>query len=76
MTRTLGEAIQVETVLFPGLWQTHADPIQLENAILNLSVNARDAMPEGGRLTIETANVHLDEHYAAGVRRCSGTICA
>ena len=64
LTRTLGEAIRVETVLFPGLWKTHADPIQLESAILNLSVNARDAMPEGGRLTIETANIHLDEYYA------------
>jgi PAS domain S-box-containing protein len=62
---TLGEQVAVETVLAGGLWHALADPNQLENAILNLAVNARDAMPEGGRLTIETANVHLDEPYAA-----------
>ena len=59
--RTLGETIEVETVLAAGLWRIEADPNQLENAILNLAVNARDAMPEGGKLTIETANAHLDE---------------
>ncbi len=58
--------LQPETVLAGGLWRTFADPNQLENAILNLAVNARDAMHEGGRLTIETANCHLDERYAAG----------
>ena len=61
----LGEQIAVETVLAGGLWRAHADPNQLEVAILNLAVNARDAMPNGGKLTIETANIHLDEHYAA-----------
>ncbi len=61
----LGEEITVETVLGGGLWQALADPNQLELAILNLAVNAPDAMPGGGRLTIETANVHLDEKYAA-----------
>ena len=64
LRRTLGEQVMVETVLAGGLWTTFADPGQLESAILNLAVNARDAMPEGGRLTIETANSYLDEHYA------------
>ncbi len=54
LDRTLGEQVKVETVLAAGLWQVKADPAQLENAILNLAVNARDAMPGGGRLTIET----------------------
>ena len=65
LRRTLGEMIQVETVLAGGLWLTKVDANQLENAILNLAVNARDAMPDGGRLTLETANAHLDEAYAA-----------
>ncbi len=64
LRRTLGEAVAVETVTGAGLWRAHADPNQLEIAIINLAVNARDAMPDGGRLTIETANVHLDERYA------------
>ena len=52
-------------MLAAGLWRVEADPHQLENAILNLAVNARDAMPEGGKLTIETANTHIDRDYAA-----------
>ncbi|MEJ0095464.1 MAG: CHASE3 domain-containing protein [Methylocella sp.] len=64
MRRTLGDAIKVETVLAGGLWRTYADPSQLESAILNLAVNSRDAMPDGGRLTIETANTSLDDAYA------------
>ncbi len=63
--RTLGEAIRIETVLAAGLWRAHADPNQLENAVLNLAVNARDAMPDGGRMTIETANAYLDDRYVA-----------
>jgi signal transduction histidine kinase/NO-binding membrane sensor protein with MHYT domain len=63
--RTLGESIQVETILAENLWNTRADPNQLESALLNLVINARDAMPEGGRLTIRTANSTLDENYAA-----------
>jgi PAS domain S-box-containing protein len=57
LARTLGEAITVETILAPGLWPAFVDPNQLEVAILNLAVNARDAMPNGGRLTITTANL-------------------
>ena len=61
--RTLGETIQTEVILAGGLWRIHADAHQLETVILNLVVNARDAMPDGGRLTIETATAHLDEGY-------------
>ncbi|KAH1486437.1 hypothetical protein KXX52_008423, partial [Aspergillus fumigatus] len=63
--RTLGETVKVEIVTSPGLWRVEADPNQLESAILNLAVNARDAMPKGGTLTIETANARLDDAYAA-----------
>ena len=62
--RTLGESIVIETVLAAGLWPVMVDENQLQSALLNLAVNARDAMPAGGKLTIETANVHLDEAYA------------
>jgi CheY-like chemotaxis protein len=54
----------VETIRSAGLWRVEADPNELEAAILNLAVNARDAMPDGGRLTIEAANAHIDEGYA------------
>jgi signal transduction histidine kinase/ActR/RegA family two-component response regulator len=61
--QTLGTQINIETVLGAGLWSVHADASQLENAVLNMAVNARDAMGEGGRLTIETANTSLDDAY-------------
>jgi PAS domain S-box-containing protein len=64
MRRTLGETILIEAVLAGGLWPTLADSNQLENALINLAINARDAMSDGGKLTIETANTHLDEPYA------------
>ncbi len=63
LRRTLGEVVNLEVVLGGGLWPAFADPNQLENAILNLAVNARHAMPNGGRLTIETTNAYLDEAY-------------
>jgi signal transduction histidine kinase/CHASE3 domain sensor protein len=66
LRRTLGETIDVRYVESAGLWHAMADPAQLESAILNLALNARDAMPGGGRLTIELANRVLDESYAAG----------
>jgi CheY-like chemotaxis protein len=62
--RTLGPAIDLEMVLAGGLWTTLCDPNQLESAILNLAINARDAMDSVGRLTVETANAHLDDAYA------------
>jgi signal transduction histidine kinase len=64
--RTVGPAIEVEVVGTSGLWTTLVDPYQLENALLNLCINARDAMPDGGRLTIETANKWMDERAARG----------
>ena len=67
LRRTLGEAIQISTVLAPGLRLTLADPGQVENAIINLAVNARDAMPDGGVLTIETANAELVDDDAARI---------
>jgi CheY-like chemotaxis protein len=64
LRRTLDERIDIAFKRGEGLWRTRIDPGQLETAILNLAVNARDAMPEGGRLTIESDNIELDDNYA------------
>lgn len=64
LTRTLGENVSIEMVRGSGLWKAVVDPHELQNAMLNLALNARDAMPQGGRLTIETANMAVDPDYA------------
>ena len=64
LRRTLGEHVEIELKLAADLWPALADSGQVENSLLNLAINARDAMPEGGKLTIETGNVHLDDDYA------------
>jgi PAS domain S-box-containing protein len=63
--RAVGETVEVETVVSASLWNTMLDPHQLENVVLNLAINARDAMPGGGRLTIELSNTMLDDSYVA-----------
>ena len=63
--RALGEEVELEVARADDLWLTKADQSQLETAILNLAINARDAMPGGGKLTVETANAHLDSEYAS-----------
>jgi len=65
LQRTLGEETRLETVLAGGLWLVMADSAQIEQAILNICLNSRDAMPSGGRLTLETRNASLDDEYAA-----------
>jgi len=67
LRRALGETIEMETVVAGGLWNTLVDIHQLENVILNLAINARDAMPDGGKLTMELANAMLDDQYVTGV---------
>ena len=63
LTRTLGENIQLETIGGAGLWKVEVDASEMESTLLNLALNARDAMPDGGKLTIETSNAYLDEAY-------------
>ena len=63
MQRSLGESVEIQSVGAAGLWQIEADPTYLETALLNLAINARDAMPNGGKITIEAANVFADEEY-------------
>ncbi|UAW98510.1 PAS domain S-box protein [Halopseudomonas nanhaiensis] len=65
LRRTLGESVDLELIMAGGLWHALCDPHQLESAILNLAINARDAMPGGGKLVIETCNTHLDRAYVA-----------
>lgn len=65
LRRTLDETIMLDAIIAPDLWHVRIDPGQLENALLNLAVNARDAMPNGGKLTIEAFNAFLDADYAA-----------
>jgi PAS domain S-box-containing protein len=67
LRRTLGETIVLETMLGDELWRTYADANQLENALLNLGLNARDAMPDGGKLMVETANALLDKAYVSSL---------
>jgi signal transduction histidine kinase len=67
LQRTLGETVALETVLAAGLWRIHADPHELENALLNLALNARDAVSNNGKVTIETANCYLDESYVSNL---------
>ena len=64
LRRALGEAIEIETIVAGGLWKTLVDPSQVENALLNLAINARDAMAGAGKLTIELGNAYLDHDYA------------
>ncbi|AXF16433.1 PAS domain S-box protein [Paraburkholderia caledonica] len=66
LRRALGETVEIETVVSGGLWNTLVDVHQMENVILNLAINARDAMKEGGKLTMEVSNAMLDDQYVAG----------
>ena len=65
LQRALGENVQLQVRMADALWPAIIDPTQVDDALLNLAINSRDAMPDGGTLTIETQNIHLDEDYAA-----------
>jgi PAS domain S-box-containing protein len=65
LRRSLGDSVELETIISGGLWNTFVDPVQVENALLNLAINARDAMDAAGKLTIEVGNSVLDDAYAA-----------
>lgn len=67
LRRSIGETVDIEIVIKEGLWNTSADPTQVENALLNLAINARDAMDGTGKLTIEASNARLDDTYTAGL---------
>ena len=67
LQRSIGETVDIEVVIAEGLWNTLADPTQVENALLNLAINARDAMDGTGKLTIEASNARLDDTYTAGL---------
>ncbi|WP_061849912.1 response regulator [Bradyrhizobium sp. DOA1] len=73
LARTLGETIRIEKILASDLWETQADITELESAVLNLALNARDAMPNGGALTLETANAFLDENFLVTADRVNST---
>ncbi len=64
LSRTLGETIRIESLMGSDLWDAVADPTMVDDALINLAINARDAMPNGGKLIFETANAYLDEDYA------------
>ncbi len=67
LRRSIGETVDIEVIIADGLWNTLADPTQIENAVLNLAINARDAMEGAGKLTIEASNARLDDTYTAGL---------
>jgi PAS domain S-box-containing protein len=72
LKRSLGERVTLTTVLAGALWSTRADPSEVENAVLNLAINARDAMPQGGKLVIETQNVTIDAELAGQLELSAG----
>ena len=76
LASTLGETIDIEVLPAPDLWPCEVDPAQLESAILNLSINARDAMPSGGRLVLEASNATVDESSGLAVEDLEREVAA